>query len=1006
MADVTSPGSPQRRMSDVGPRTWSQDSCASSPAFSPLQRLRQGPTFQPLHRRSPAGPLRSLRVREEMSRDGSSRTDTNCEQGLEAEIEGLQKALEEGRCREQFAVRRRLHQLQNVARGSLATTATSVSEDRRDETVDELEKVKTALEDLRRGGEEEKLHRSQLEERVMREIEDLKSPSKSPQPGMGRSSRQLADERERKRSQAHAEVQELTEALAELRVTCADELEAQRLEQLQFQAERAKLQELQGFEDTSQALRSQLAEAEAALLQESSEVQKLRRDVQEQDEVLASFWSLQASFKREAAEASRHQQAALALQEELQTCRQGDAKSSSHSELESERNKRLRQDQVIAELRAQVDSLSRLRPLEESVQHLFDTERACRSSLKDLPKSFQEDLSAVRVGGRSGSLESEVRQHSEWCASTIKKLSAFATSMLQENARLRQRHAEMKQSPQSADEAGGHVRDLRDLDSLARVESQLEAAEGSRQEAEAALRLRSAECAKMAEAESKAEARLKTLEMRMAPHPNGARKKSDKPKEFREVRADRAKPEESPRNPANLANLANSVHPVNLATKAATSPRSPDAKRSPRLDKAKAAPKKSEALEIPVLERLRLNTSATTDRSIPSSCLYNSDSSSGSSAARRGAAYPPSPESGSPDPPHRWTNQFRQSDCSEASQEACREKRWTQMEMPKEICETKTSAYLPGSESAADVFARAEALCESQRFAEAAELFRCVLAALRTSPDRHALRSVEAEVWAHLGVAMQSLDDIAAAIESYCQAVRLDPSLHVCFANLATLYMYLEDFQKAQALKKEGETAGMRSLLQVPLGPGLKSLQSLSQQLVAEEHWEAQFEGEAAEAAKKLPQLHAIVLAQVWDQEDLLRLAATLSSIRQQWRAPCCFACGLDRSSPQALEAETQKLLDDFKEAIEAPGPRMAYSDGLARAVLCKGGKLITAWAFGEQAYSIMAPRRTAFFRNFTRQANLQRVPGPETCLATAAPLIVRPTQVGFRAPGAGGYEC
>ena len=31
---------------------------------------------------------------------------------------------------------------------------------------------------------------------------------------------------------------------------------------------------------------------------------------------------------------------------------------------------------------------------------------------------------------------------------------------------------------------------------------------------------------------------------------------------------------------------------------------------------------------------------------------------------------------------------------------------------------------------------------------------------------------------------------------------------------------------------------------------------------MAEEHWEAQFEGEAAEAAKKLPQLHAIVLAQ------------------------------------------------------------------------------------------------------------------------------------------------
>ena len=45
----------------------------------------------------------------------------------------------------------------------------------------------------------------------------------------------------------------------------------------------------------------------------------------------------------------------------------------------------------------------------------------------------------------------------------------------------------------------------------------------------------------------------------------------------------------------------------------------------------------------------------------------------------------------------------------------------------------------------------------------------------------------------------RSLDDIAAAIESYCQAVRMDPSLHVCFANLATLYMYLEDFHKAEA---------------------------------------------------------------------------------------------------------------------------------------------------------------------------------------------------------------
>lgn len=100
-------------------------------------------------------------------------------------------------------------------------------------------------------------------------------------------------------------------------------------------------------------------------------------------------------------------------------------------------------------------------------------------------------------------------------------------------------------------------------------------------------------------------------------------------------------------------------------------------------------------------------------------------------------------------------------------------------------------------ENAAEVFERAEALCEDQHFEEAAGLFRRVLAALKWSPDRK-LRAVEAEVWAHLGVAMQSLDDIEAAIDSYRSAVKLDPTLHVCFANLATLYVYLEDAKSAR----------------------------------------------------------------------------------------------------------------------------------------------------------------------------------------------------------------
>lgn len=109
----------------------------------------------------------------------------------------------------------------------------------------------------------------------------------------------------------------------------------------------------------------------------------------------------------------------------------------------------------------------------------------------------------------------------------------------------------------------------------------------------------------------------------------------------------------------------------------------------------------------------------------------------------------------------------------------------------------ESSGLLQGNETAAEVFERAEAFCEAQQFQEAAVLFRRVLAALHGSPD-HKLKAVEAEVWAHLGVAMQSLDDIEAAIESYSHAVVLDPALHVCFANLATLYMYLEDWPRAQ----------------------------------------------------------------------------------------------------------------------------------------------------------------------------------------------------------------
>lgn len=198
--------------------------------------------------------------------------------------------------------------------------------------------------------------------------------------------------------------------------------------------------------------------------------------------------------------------------------------------------------------------------------------------------------------------------------------------------------------------------------------------------------------------------------------------------------------------------------------------------------------------------------------------------------------------------------------------------------------------------------------------------------------------------------------------------------------------------------------------MHLPLGPGLKSLMSLSQQCIAQEHWEAQESGEAKAAASFRPHLSALLLAQVWDDEDLMRLAATLSSIRQQWRAPPdCTAISIFVAS-EDLREQTNKLLSDFKEAIEAPGPRLAFSEGLAKAVLCQvfvveldcpaceGEQLRhllqvvpegdNSWILFSSPGGIWHPGRSGFFRNFTRQ-----VPGKRKCTSTVAPLIVRPVQ-------------
>jgi tetratricopeptide (TPR) repeat protein len=101
-----------------------------------------------------------------------------------------------------------------------------------------------------------------------------------------------------------------------------------------------------------------------------------------------------------------------------------------------------------------------------------------------------------------------------------------------------------------------------------------------------------------------------------------------------------------------------------------------------------------------------------------------------------------------------------------------------------------------------DLFRRAEALCAQQRHEEAIPIFEEVLQVLRErsgeSIDRRSLVVAQADVWAHLGVSMQSLDRMHEALASYGRAVALNPQLHACFANLATLHLYLRNTETAR----------------------------------------------------------------------------------------------------------------------------------------------------------------------------------------------------------------
>merc|ERR1712039_708788 len=122
---------------------------------------------------------------------------------------------------------------------------------------------------------------------------------------------------------------------------------------------------------------------------------------------------------------------------------------------------------------------------------------------------------------------------------------------------------------------------------------------------------------------------------------------------------------------------------------------------------------------------------------------------------------------------------------------------------------------------------RVEAVSSEGRFGEAVPMLEGILQALRkeiaagiSRPNMHA---AQAEIWAHLGVAHQSLGRMHEALASYGRAVALNPALHACFANLAALHSYLGNLEVARRHidKALGISPGNEAYLQIreQLGP-------------------------------------------------------------------------------------------------------------------------------------------------------------------------------------------
>mmetsp|Transcript_22878 Transcript_22878/g.51748 ORF Transcript_22878/g.51748 Transcript_22878/m.51748 type:complete len:1206 (-) Transcript_22878:157-3774(-) len=115
---------------------------------------------------------------------------------------------------------------------------------------------------------------------------------------------------------------------------------------------------------------------------------------------------------------------------------------------------------------------------------------------------------------------------------------------------------------------------------------------------------------------------------------------------------------------------------------------------------------------------------------------------------------------------------------------------------------------------AVEVFQRAMILSDNEQYEESADLCRQLV---NRGPRLTGVH--ESEVWAQLGVNMQSMDRADDALAAFRQAVNLNPRLHPCHANLAMILNYQRKNAEAadhimEALRYEPQNPEYLSLLQ------------------------------------------------------------------------------------------------------------------------------------------------------------------------------------------------